>query len=85
MKKIILTIFSAVYLFACTSSNDFNNGKNQLENMGYTDVVKTGYSFFCCGKDDSYSTGFTAKNKKGETVRGCMCSAIGKGITIRFE
>lgn len=33
----------------------------------------------------SFSTAFKAKTPKGETVEGCFCSGVGKGVTIRFE
>lgn len=72
-------------MLSCSSSNDFDKGKKQLENMGYTDIENTGHEFFCCGKDDSYSTGFKCKDKKGNVVKGCFCSSLGKGVTIRFE
>lgn len=70
---------------ACSSDNDFKKGKKVLEQQGYTDVQETGYEWFCCGKDDEYSTGFKAKDKAGNTVKGCFCSSLGKGVTVRFE
>lgn len=72
-------------LFGCTSSNDFEKGKKQLEAQGYTDVKNTGWSAFCCDENDTYSSGFTAKDKNGNAVKGCICSGIMKGITIRYE
>jgi hypothetical protein len=63
MKKILFTI--CVFTFvSCSSNNDFQKGKKQLEQQGYTDVKNTGYEVFCCGKDDTFSTGFEAKDKK---------------------
>ena len=88
MKKLITyAFFTTVFLLntSCTSKNDFYNGKNQLENQGYTDVVDTGYNAFCCSDRDNFSTGFKAKDKKGNEVKGCICSGLLKGITIRFE
>ena len=84
MKKLFL-ILTVLFFVSCTSSKDFENGKKQLENMGYTDIENTGYNAFCCSDDDSYSTGFKCKNKQGETVKGCFCSSAFKGVTIRFE
>lgn len=72
-------------LFGCTSSNDFDNGKKQLEQQGYTDVKNTGYNFFCCDEKDTFSTGFECKDKNGNIVKGCFCSNVLKGVTIRFE
>jgi len=83
MKK--LTLILLVALLSCTSSNDFNKGKRILENQGYTDVRNTGYSVFCCDEKDTYSTGFSAKDKNGNTVKGCFCSTLLKGVTVRFK
>jgi hypothetical protein len=88
MKKLITYAFIAsvsLVNFSCTSKNDFYKGKNQLENQGYTDIVDTGYNAFCCSDRDNFSTGFKAKDKKGNVVEGCICSGLLKGITIRFE
>jgi len=84
MKKIILFLIITI-LFSCSSDNDFKKGKQQLENQGYTEVRNTGRNWFCCSDSDSFSTGFTCLDKDGNRVSGCFCSAIGKGITIRFE
>lgn len=80
-----LLILSAFLLASCTSSSDFEKGKKQLENQGYTDVVNTGHNAFCCDDKDTFSTGFRAKGKNGDVVEGCICSGWMKGITIRFE
>ena len=75
----------AILLSSCTSSNDFEKGKKQLEQQGYTDVKNTGYNLFCCDEKDSFSTGFESKDKNGNVVKGCFCSSFLKGVTIRFE
>lgn len=86
MKKILLIAIIATALTSCmTSDNDFEKGKAQLEQQGYTNIENIGYQLFCCGRDDGFSTGFSCKDKNGNTVTGCFCSALGKGITIRFE
>lgn len=82
--KILLAVL-IISATACTSSNDFLKAKKQLESQGYTDVEKTGWESFCCGKDDQFATGFKAKDKNGNEVKGCICSSLGKGITIRYE
>jgi hypothetical protein len=69
----------------CSSDNDFNKGKKLLEDQGYTEVVNTGHSFFCCDEKDTYSTGFKCKDKQGNVVKGCFCSSLTKGVTIRYE
>jgi hypothetical protein len=70
---------------SCTSSNDFGKGKKQLEQQGYTNVKDNGYSWFCCDEKDTFSTGFTALDKQGNKVKGCICSGVLKGVTVRFE
>lgn len=84
MKKIIF-IGLLLVLASCTDNSAFNEGKAQLESMGYTKVTNTGYEFMCCGKGDDYSTGFTAISSNGRTVEGCFCSGLFKGLTIRFK
>lgn len=86
MKKLVFSLlFAATLLAACSSNSDFEKGKKQLIAMGYTEIVNTGHVFSCCGEDDSFSTGFKAKTKEGQTVEGCFCSSLFKGVTIRFE
>lgn len=70
---------------SCTSNSDFEKGKKQLEQQGYTDIENTGWSAFCCSNEDTFSTGFKAKDKQGRTVKGCFCGGVLKGVTIRFE
>ena len=82
-KLMLVAVFFSIV--SCTSDNDFSKGKKQLENQGYTDIVNTGYNAFCCDKKDNFSTGFKAKDKNGNEVKGCICSGVLKGITIRFE
>ena len=85
--KLIATAVIAFTLTSCFMSNksDFEKGKKQLIQQGYVDIEDTGYSFFCCDEKDTFSTGFKCKNSKGEVVTGCFCSAMGKGVTIRFQ
>ena len=75
----------AVMFTSCTSQNDFDKGKQQLEQQGYTNVENTGYSMLCCSHDDQFSTGFKCLNSKGEIVEGCFYSHVFKGITVRFN
>lgn len=82
-KLILLAVFFSVV--SCTSDNDFLKGKIQLKNQGYTNIVNTGWSAFCCGERDNFSTGFRAKDKNGNKVEGCICSGVLKGITLRFN
>lgn len=75
----------AILLSSCTSENDFQKGKQQLEQQGYTDIVNTGIDLFCCDEKDGFTTGFSAKDKSGNRVDGCFCSGVTKGLTIRFQ
>ena len=81
-KLMLVAVFFSIV--SCTSDNDFSKGKKQLENQGYTDIVNTGWNAFCCDRKDNFSTGFKAKDKNGNEVKGCICSGVLKGITIRF-
>lgn len=85
MKNKIITVITAIYLVSCSSENDFKKGKRILENSGYINIQNTGYDIFCCGEDDNFSTGFVCNDKNGNSIRGCFCSSLGKGITVRFE
>ena len=87
MKKILLgfILIGTLMTTSCTSSNDFKKGKEQLEQQGYTNIVNTGHAWFCCDDKERYSTGFSCKDKNGNTVEGCFCSNFFKGITIRFN
>lgn len=85
MKRLLFTLLLATALVSCSSTNDFDKGKKQLEQMGYTKIENTGYNIFCCSDGDDFSTGFKCKDKSGNEVKGCFCSSLGKGITIRFE
>ena len=84
-KYFLYTLCVVILCTSCTSSSDFEKGKKQLENQGYTNVKDTGYNWFCCSDKDTFSTGFTALDKKGNKVKGCICSGVLKGVTIRFE
>lgn len=45
ISNVIYTALCVVILCtSCTSSNDFEKGRNQLEQQGYTDVKDTGYN-----------------------------------------
>jgi len=68
-------------LSACTNSN---KTRETLESSGFTDIEITGYSPFSCSEDDTYKTGFRAKNPKGNPVKGTVCCGLLKNCTIRF-
>jgi len=87
MKNKLRIIIMALSFFAisCSSQNDFDKGRAQLEQQGYTEIEETGHKFFCCAEEDTFSTGFKCKDKNGNTVTGCFCSSVFKGVTIRFD
>lgn len=81
MKRFALTLTAALAV-ACT---DDANTVRTLHSAGFTDVTVTGYSWFECGEDDTFHTGFRAKNPRGEWVNGTVCCGmIAKGCTVRF-
>jgi hypothetical protein len=81
MKHIMLIILSLI-LFGCT---DEGSSRSALRKAGYTNIVITGWEPFTCGEDDTFSTGFRAKNPAGTVVSGTVCCGlIAKACTIRF-
>lgn len=79
MRRFVLCI--ALALAAC---DDPSTAKRALEDAGFTDIHLNGWSAWWCGKDDMYTTTFTAKNPRGQTVSGAVCSGLTKGATVRF-
>ena len=82
MRKILLVMSAAVLLAAC---DDPKAARKALGNLGFTNVETKGYSWFGCGKDDSFSTAFEATNAQGQRVTGVVCSGWFKGATVRFD
>lgn len=85
LKIIVIIFLFIIFRIICTSDNDFEKAKKQLQAQGYTNIENTGYDLFCCSDEDNFSTGFKAKDKNGNIVEGCICSGILKGLTIRFK
>ena len=79
-----MKILSSLLLLLCVGCTDEGNSARALDDMGFTDVHFTGYSFFACSKDDTYHTGFTAKNTKGKLISGTVCCGVIKSCTVRF-
>lgn len=82
MKISILICVFGFILIGCSSSNDATKALNA---QGFTSIQTHGRAFFVCSEDDTFATKFTAKNAKGETVTGAVCSGWLKGSTIRFD
>ncbi len=74
--------FIALVLLGCT---DESATVRTLQSAGFTEIRTTGWSAFACGQDDTFATGFTAKNPAGQTVSGAVCCGfLTKGCTVRF-
>lgn len=80
--KLLICLAICVTLIGCTSEKDVYTATHAL---GLTDVEPGGHAWFACSDDDSFATKFTAKNDKGETVSGAVCSGFMKGATVRFD
>ena len=81
MKKMIALV-ALLMLGGCT---DEHNSRKTLRSSGYFDIEITGYSWFECGDNDTFHTGFRAKNPRGEAVEGTVCCGfLAKGCTVRF-
>lgn len=77
-----LCILAGLVALACT---DTTATVRTLESAGFTEVQTLGWSPLSCGKDDTSSTGFRAKNVKGQTVEGVVCCGlVFKNCTVRF-
>ena len=79
MKKYL--VFIVFGIVSCTNESDTIR---TLQSAGFTDIHTTGYDIFSCGQDDTFHTGFRAKNPAGQIVTGTVCCGIFKGCTIRF-
>lgn len=57
-----------------------------LQEDNLTPVQVGGFAWLSCSRDDWYSTKFTAKNERGDIVRGVVCSGLlWKSTTVRFN
>lgn len=64
---------------------DASGARSVLENAyGFTDINIIGYNPNVCHQDDVYATEFTAKNAKGNIVRGVVCGSFMGEKTVRF-
>lgn len=71
----------ALALAGCT---DNEASTRALEGLGFSEIQLTGYKIIGCAQDDTYSTGFTARNPAGKLVSGVVCCADFSGCTVRF-
>ena len=72
-------------LLSIAACSDEQTARRVLEEQGFTEVRTTGWSWFGCGKDDTFSTGFEAKSPRGSSVSGVVCSGWFKGATVRLD
>lgn len=79
-----MRILLAVLALVLTGCSDSGAATKALKGAGYTNIRITGYSWFSCSQDDTFSTGFVATGPTGERVTGAVCSGfLLKGSTIR--
>ena len=81
MRVMILGIIAILLLAGCTKPDE---AKRVLTNEGYTNIEITGYNLFACSDEDTFKTGFRAKNRNGKIITGTVCSGVLKGSTIRY-
>jgi hypothetical protein len=75
-------LIGILMLLGCT---DESATKETLRKSGFSEVETLGYDAWACGKDDTYSTKFRAKNPQGVVVEGVVCcGAWAKACTVRF-
>lgn len=82
--KIKFCFFATLFTLALSACTDDDATRRTLVSSGYTEIVVTGYEMFGCGKDDTYVTGFRAKNPNGVQVTGVVCCGVMKSCTVRF-
>lgn len=83
MIRAIAVIMIVGVLAGCT---DPQGAERTLKGAGYSDIKTGGFSWFSCGKEDGYSTSFTAKGPTGIEASGAVCRGLlFKNSTIRTE
>lgn len=76
--------FALIFCLLLAACDDPQSTTEVLYEMGYTNIQTTGYTFFGCGEDDNFHTGFTATSPTGHRVKGVVCGGFLKGSTVRF-
>lgn len=83
--RIVLSLLAIVIsVTVAPSCTDEEKTRSTLEKAGFSEVETGGYSWFECGKGDSFHTKFRARNPAGEMVDGVVCCGWMKSCTIRF-
>lgn len=92
MSTIIKFVFAIAIVGMCsvtlTGCSDPTTAARALSDQGYNDVKLTGrpgflFFFSGCSDNDTFATGFNAKNVNGKPVSGVVCNGWFKGATIR--
>lgn len=76
----VVLMAAAVLTSGCTKPDA---ARAALASAGYADIQTKGYSWFSCGRDDTFATEFVAKGPSGIPVEGAVCAGLFKGSTIR--
>ncbi len=80
-----MKIWIIVAISLVLSCTDELASRRALENQGFTEIRWTGYEFMACSEDDTYHTGFSAKNSQGKMVSGVVCCGlVMKACTVRW-
>jgi hypothetical protein len=82
-------IFAIATLVALAGCTDEKGATKALHDAGLKPVSVGGYAWFYCavgrGSADAFATKFTAKNARGEAVRGAVCEGYANGTRIRYH
>lgn len=74
--------FIMLALMGCSAPD---TSEEALHKAGFTDVEITGWEPLTCSEDDTFSTGFRARNAQGQMVDGVVCCGLfTKNCTVRF-
>lgn len=85
MARVSLRLVAAVLVAAATAGcTNESASRRALEAHGFTDIRFTGYRLTGCDEEDSFQTGFVAKNPAGKRVEGVVCCGVLKACTVRF-
>lgn len=85
MNKFLIVLIVLGCFFNIMSCTNDNGTRRALDDLGMYDINTTGYEPYACGKEYSYSTGFTAKNAQNKQVKGVVCCTLLDYCTVRFS
>lgn len=79
---VILICYMLLLPVACTNQK---GAVKVLEDQGYTNIKFTGYRYWICGEDYTFTTGFEANSVIGKPVTGAVCEGFMKGASIKLD